>query len=60
MPRHFISSQSIDEEKNVLEIMAFFNCNKDLAKTILKSSKLNGNIDSIKNICHQANQREKR
>lgn len=34
------------------EVMAFFNCNKAMAKTIIQSSKMNGQFPNIKKLCH--------
>lgn len=41
-----------DEIKCVPEVMAFFACNREQAKSIIEASKKNGNLKSIKKICH--------
>lgn len=32
-------------------VMAYFSCNKEMAQTIIKSSKTNGDFESLKRIC---------
>lgn len=46
------SNLSEDEIKCMPEVMAFFKCDKRTAQTILEASKKNGNLSSIKKICH--------
>lgn len=47
-----------DDEIYVSEVMAFFNCNRKLAKTIICSSQMNGQLNGIKKICHDNSNRE--
>lgn len=41
------------QEKDVFVpcVMAYFSCDKEMAKTIIKSSKANGDYESLKKIC---------
>lgn len=48
-----------DNQKFVHDIMASFLCSKEIAQKIIKSSELNGQLESIKNVCH-SNNAEKR
>lgn len=41
-----------EEEESVQEIMTVFNCPLDIAKTIMQSSKMNGQLSNIKKMCH--------
>lgn len=40
-----------DDEQFVREVMASFSCSNEMAHKIIKSSELNGQLDSIKNFC---------
>lgn len=40
-----------DNDKYVPSVMAYFSCDKEMAKIILKSSEKNGEIESIKRMC---------
>lgn len=46
------NSLSQGEQESVHDVMNFFSCSKEMASTILQSSKLNGKINYIKKMCH--------
>lgn len=46
------SSLPQEEQESVHDVMNFFSCSKEMADTILQSSKLNGKINYIKKMCH--------
>lgn len=45
-------SSALDDELKEIEVMNLFSCDRALAKKIIKSSKMNGQISGIKKICH--------
>lgn len=47
-----------EERKSVHDVMNFFSCDAEVAKTILQSSQLNGQLNHIKKICHDNIQRK--
>ncbi len=49
-----------EDEVYEREVMCFFNCDKAMAKTIIESSKMNGQSDGIKKMCHDHNRKENR
>lgn len=40
-----------DEERLLSNIMASFSCCPEIAKKIIKSAELNGQLEGIKNVC---------
>lgn len=40
-----------DEELKEREVMNFFNCDASVARKIIESSKMNGQLDTIKQKC---------
>lgn len=52
----------MNDEKEVFLpcVMAYFSCNRDMARTIIKSSEANGDIESLKRICASYNNAEQR
>lgn len=45
--------RNFDEELKEHEVMNFFRCDANMARTIIESSKINGQLDSIKKKCRE-------
>lgn len=49
-----------DNEEFVHEVMASFFCSRDMAQKIIKSSELNGQLESIKSVCSNNSAQKRR
>lgn len=51
----------MNQEKDVFVpcVMAYFSCNKEMAKTIIKSSEVSGDLESLKKLCAQNDNNER-
>lgn len=49
-----------DNEEFMHEIMSSFSCCPEVAKKIIKSAELNGNLESIKSVCRNNSAQKRR
>lgn len=49
---------SKENRESVHDVMNFFKCDADIAKTILQSSEMNGQLENIKRMCKCNTKRE--
>lgn len=47
-------------EQYIPPVMAYFSCNKDMARTIIRASKQNGEFESIVHICNKFDNKQER